>query len=168
MPNKVKITISGDGTGAITAIQGIGGATVAVGEKVGGVVSAMKAHWLALSATAKSAFIASDKAMEYINLDAKALQAEESFSLVAKSAEINAVRLLDAIKRGSAGIENVKLYDLAMANIEIRAATLDKLNRAAAESLQRHSAAIHDTKEEIGKLGVKQVCNHRSSSSISS
>ena len=51
-----------------------------------------------------------------------------------------------------AGVENVDLFTIAMANSEIQAAKYGKMMDNASEALQRHKAHLKDVHEEIGKM----------------
>lgn len=63
----------------------------------------LKTHWLATSAAIVGAWALVGKSMEYIELGAKAQQAEESFRLVAESSKIGADALLANLNRAAAG-----------------------------------------------------------------
>jgi lambda family phage tail tape measure protein len=63
----------------------------------------LKQSWLALSAVAVAVWMAIQKAMEYVDLGAKALQAENAFKKTADSLDVNADQMLDTMKKASAG-----------------------------------------------------------------
>jgi hypothetical protein len=63
----------------------------------------LKGHWIAASIAIGAAMMVVSKAMEYIPLGAKAMQAEESFRRVAESANESADDILAAMKRVSKG-----------------------------------------------------------------
>jgi len=64
---------------------------------------ALKSHWVAAGAAVYGAYAMMSKGMEYMQLSAKAKQAEESFHLVAKAAEESGDRIIRAMKKASAG-----------------------------------------------------------------
>ncbi len=69
----------------------------------GSMASKIKAHYVAISAAAATIGVALSKVHEYAQLGAVALQAEEAFEHVSKSANINADATIAAMKRMTAG-----------------------------------------------------------------
>jgi len=63
----------------------------------------MKQNWIATSAVVLAAWAAVNKAMAWAELGAKAMQAEESFRIVAASAGESADKILAGMKRAAAG-----------------------------------------------------------------
>lgn len=66
-------------------------------------MSALKEHWLAISGVIIAGWMAVGKAMEFVELGAKAQQAEESFRMVAESSKIASDALIENLKRAAAG-----------------------------------------------------------------
>ncbi|MCE5265671.1 MAG: hypothetical protein LLG97_19355 [Deltaproteobacteria bacterium] len=73
-------------------------------DRTNSVLQLMKTHWLGLSAVAVTVGIGIHKAMEYIDLGAKAIRAEESFKAMADAGEVNADRLRASMKRAADGM----------------------------------------------------------------
>lgn len=85
-------------------------------EKHASLLDTLKTNWVAFSAAAVGAWMAVNKAMEFVEMGAKALQAEESFRLVAESSGIAADALLKNLDRAAAG--TVDDSDLMQASIK--------------------------------------------------
>ncbi len=66
-------------------------------------IDTLKQNWIAASAAIYGAWALVGKGMEYVDLGAKAIQAEESFRRVAESAGESADEILAAMKKASAG-----------------------------------------------------------------
>ncbi len=66
-------------------------------------LDSLKQNWIAVSAAIYGAWALVGKGMEYVALGAKAMQAEESFKLVAASAGESADQIVAAMKKASAG-----------------------------------------------------------------
>jgi hypothetical protein len=67
-------------------------------------LSKIKEHWLALSAAGVGAWMAINKAMDYVKLGVAAMQAEESYKNVTAAYGEDADKLLNKMKQVSAGI----------------------------------------------------------------
>lgn len=102
--NEVKITITTDSTGAVTGIEQATGSISKMEADTRTLTSKMKDNWLALSAAAMGAFVVISKAAEYMQLGAKALQAEESFKSVTASFNVNADAMLSKMQSVSKGM----------------------------------------------------------------
>jgi hypothetical protein len=102
MDNQIKLTITTDASGAVTGINGVTTGMKKMESETAGIVGGIKTSWLAVSAAATGAMIAIGKAWEYAQLGAGAIQAEEAFAAVAKSADINADETIAAMKRMTA------------------------------------------------------------------
>ncbi len=68
-----------------------------------GSLEALKTHWVAASAAIVAGWVMVNKAMQFVELGAKAQQAEESFRLVAESSKIGVDALLANLTRAAAG-----------------------------------------------------------------
>jgi len=102
--NKVQIIITTDATGAVTGISQATGAMQKMESETGGIVSKIKQHWLGLTVAITGAMIMVNKGLQYMELGARAKQAEESFRTVTASFHINAEKMLSDMRRVSAGI----------------------------------------------------------------
>jgi hypothetical protein len=97
-------------TGIQKAVEGVGARMAAAAsganqnlEKHASLVDTLKTNWVAFSAAAVGAWMAVNKAMEIIELGAKAEQTAESFKMVADSSGIASDALLANLQRASAG-----------------------------------------------------------------
>jgi len=54
----------------------------------------------------------------------------------------------------AAGVEDINLYDIAMAHAALQAAKMGEMSANAAEGVQRFHATINDVKESVGKLSI--------------
>jgi len=66
------------------------------------VLGRLKESWMGLSATAVAAWMAIQKAMNYMELGARALQAEDAFAKTTQSMDVNASEMLEDMKKASA------------------------------------------------------------------
>ena len=63
----------------------------------------LKESWMGLSAAAIAAWMTIQKAMNYVELGARAMQAETAYAKTAESMDVNADRMLASMKKASAG-----------------------------------------------------------------
>ncbi|MDH4161998.1 MAG: hypothetical protein OEW15_04830 [Nitrospirota bacterium] len=84
-------------------IKGIGDETGKADKQTGSFMKSMKENWIAITAAAAAAGVAISKALEYMELGAKAEQAEASFRQVAEASGESADEILENMKRAAAG-----------------------------------------------------------------
>lgn len=107
--NKIQITIEAlDKTKAAfseleKSIKGIGTTTATTQSVSSGHLAKLKENWLALSAAVVAGYITIQKAMTYIELGARAMQAETAFKKTAESVGVNANQMLADMRKASAG-----------------------------------------------------------------
>lgn len=109
MPNnEVKLIITTDASGAITAFNSVQSAATSSMNKIesdtSSFASKIKNHWLAISAAGYAAYATINKAAEYMSLGARAMQAEESFKAVTASFNVNADSMLSKMRQVSLGM----------------------------------------------------------------
>ena len=82
-------------------------------------LASLKENWLALSATVIAAWASVKQALEYANMGAAAMQAEESFRSVTQAYEVDGDRLLAKMKEVSVGlIDDSKLMQRSVAALQ--------------------------------------------------
>lgn len=101
---ETKLIISGDNKGALTSFSQVQGAIKDTSGTMQSMSSKMKEHWLGISAAALGAYAAISKAGEYMAMGMKAMQAEESFSAVTRSMNINGDAMLSKMEEVSQGM----------------------------------------------------------------
>jgi hypothetical protein len=99
---EVKLVFKADESGALAAMNKYSSGLKRMESDTGGLVASIKSHWLGISATVASVTIAISKGWEFAKLGAGALQAEEAFRAVARTAGISADATIDAMKRMTA------------------------------------------------------------------
>jgi len=108
--NRIQIILTTDASGAVTGIKLAGEATQKLENTTKASSSGIQAAWNAMSVKVASWMYVIEKAkgywdafMQSVTLGAKAMQAEESFRIAADAANINADRMIAAMRRASAG-----------------------------------------------------------------
>jgi hypothetical protein len=107
--NKIQITIEAlDKTKAAfseleKSIKGLGDTTASTQRTSSGYLAKMKENWLALSAAVMAGYMTMQKAMQYVELGARAMQAEIAFKKTAESVGANADQMLADMRKASAG-----------------------------------------------------------------
>ncbi len=108
--NRIQIILTTDASGAVTGISLADDAQKKLGETTKKSSSEIQAAWNAISVKVASWMYVIEKAKGYwdafmssVTLGAKAMQAEESFRIAADAANINADRMIAAMRRASAG-----------------------------------------------------------------
>ena len=94
--NEVKIIITGDSSSAVAATQKLE-------QDSSSLISKIKQSWLGLSAAIISAYYTASKAWNYMELGAKAQQAQTAYEQVTNSMKINGDKLLADLQRVTAG-----------------------------------------------------------------
>ena len=112
----------------------------------------LKTSWIAASVAIAAAWMAVSKAMEYATLGAKALQAEESFRMVAKASNENANQILADMKRVSAGtIDDSALMQKAVKGMALGLSGNEMVNILAAARLAARLTG-EDIETAYGKI----------------
>jgi len=102
---KINVQIVVDDRGSVVLRQFGRNAEEALGgveRKSGSFASMIKSHWLGISAAVASAYVVINKGIEWAEMGARALQAEESFRRMAGAAGESSERIVAAMKRASA------------------------------------------------------------------
>lgn len=102
--NEVKLIISADGSGAIQVLRSVQDGMQKMETETASFTSKVKAHWMGLSAAAIAVYGAISKASEYMQLSAKASQAEASFRTITASFNVNADSMRNKMKEVSRGM----------------------------------------------------------------
>lgn len=101
--NDIKLTISADGSVAIAGTEKVTAAVRKMETDTGGLMGKIKEHWLGFSAAVFAAYKVASEAFEYIDLGAKAQQAEASFKAISASMGTDADTLLKHLEDLSGG-----------------------------------------------------------------
>jgi len=83
------------------AIKDVETSTARTSRASTGLLARMKENWMALSAAAVAAWMAIQKAMQYVELGARALQAETAYRRTTESLKVNADEMVEAMKKAS-------------------------------------------------------------------
>lgn len=101
--NDIRLTISADGSVAIAGTEKVTAAVRKMESDTGGLMGKIKQHWLGFSAAVYAAYKVASEAFEYIDLGAKAQQAEASFKAISTSMGTDADTLLKHLQDLSGG-----------------------------------------------------------------
>lgn len=113
--SEIKLIISSDGSVSIEQLGKVQGKLRELDTGFAGAATAIKGHWLAISAAIVGGVMAVNRAIDFLRIGAMAVQAEDAFRRTADSYNINADRMIADMKRVTAHtIDDSDLMQKAM------------------------------------------------------
>lgn len=123
-------------------------------------LTSLKEHWVAVSVAVVAGWVTAQKAMEFAEIGAKALQAEEAFRNVTQSYEVNGDKLLAKMKEVSAGaIDESNLMQMAMRALQqgLNPDQIVSLLEVARSSARIAGTDIANAFEKISEAAANQM-----------